>query len=717
MSRFPFIFGSQYYRAPTPEPECWAGDMQRMRELGFNTIKLFVQWRWSHRGEERFYWDDLDALMDLAHEHGLAVTLNTLLDMSPVWLFGKHPDAKQINASGQTIEPYEVGHRTIGGHPGPCYRHPGALAERRRFLAAAVEHFRGHPALWSWDVWNEPEQAFQQRVPDFRTLVCYCPHCRGAFAEWLERKYGCLDRLNAVWGRCYESWAEVEPARTGGAITDFVDWREFHLDTMTAEAAWRLQVVRERDSAHPCYLHVVPNTMATFSSVTCVDDFALAEPCDLFAASLNGQPEWCAQVLSAARGKVCYNVESHVNFGSAAMHQRRLELPDLLPDFLAQVGWGVKGFLFWQYRPEVLGTESPAWGLVKPDGTDRPVTHAVQAFWSTLQPHAEALLQAGPPPPAIGLWKSRRNEVFHFAIHGSLQPLAASVQAYINALYWHSYPFRIVSEAMLGAGELEGLRLLIMPSCYYLTEEEAGRLDEWVRQGGVLLCEAHLGGYNGTTGRHSRTVPGCGLAAAWGLHEADSTSAHHLRLRELPAFAAAAPAEVAEALHSLQSSGAPFFPIHLADGTFAWGADRYALLAGEGLTVEGSFDGVHPCLASQAVGAGHVLYCGTNLGQGAARGDGGLLALIRRCAARAGVAPTLQLAAGLPGTLHVDVLGDGAGPHFLVAVSRADQVQAAMLAGEGAWRGLFTGARWELGGETECEVPAGLAELFVRAGR
>lgn len=500
MSDYPFLFGSQYYRAPTPEPECWDDDLKHMRSLGFNAVKFFVQWRWSHRAEDRFYFEDLDALMDLAHRYGLGVTLNTLLDMSPVWLFDRYPDAKQVNASGQVIEPYAVAHRSIGGHPGPCYRHPGALRERQRFMAAMVDHFKDHPALAMWDVWNEPEQSFQQRVPDMRTLVCYCPHCHAGFREWLQAKYGSLERLNEVWGRCYESWDQMEMPRTGGAITDFVDWREFHLDTMAAEAAWRLDLVRERDPQHPCYLHVVPNIMSCFSSVTCVDDFAMAERCDVFAASMNGTPAAMSQVLSAGRGKLCYNVESHLNYGSVGMHQRILGLRDVLADFLPQIGMGIKGFLFWQFRPEVLGAEAPAWGLVHLDGRDRPITEAVQTFWSTLFPYADALREANPSEPEIGLWKSRRNEIFHFAVQGTLEPLIASVEGYIQALYWNSWPFRIISERMLAAGQLDGLKFLIMPACYYLTEAEAVSLGQWVRQGGVLLCEAHLGGYNGTIG-------------------------------------------------------------------------------------------------------------------------------------------------------------------------------------------------------------------------
>ncbi len=707
---YPFLFGSQYYRAPTPEPECWAGDLQHMRDLGFNAVKLFVQWRWSHRGEDRFYFDDLDRLIDLAHENGLGVTLNTLLDMSPLWLFEKHPDARQVSAAGEVIEPYAVAHRSIGGHPGPCYNHPGALAERERFLIAVYEHFRGHPALSAWDVWNEPEQSFQSRVPDLRTLVCYCPHCREGFVEWLRGKYGGIERLNEVWGRCYETWEQAEMPRTGGTITDFVDWREFHLDTMTREAEWRLALARECDPPHPCYLHVVPNVMSCFSSVTGVDDFALAEHCDLFAASMNGTPATLAQVVSAARGKVCYNVESHLNYGSLGMHQRRLGLSDVLADFIPQIGAGVKGFLFWQYRPEVLGAESPAWGLVKPDGSDRPITSAVREFWATIKPHAEALLAASPEPPAVGLWKSRKNEIFHFAMHGSLAPLIQSVEGYLNALYWSSLPCRIVSEAMLAAGELEGIRLLIMPSCYYLTEGEAGALDRWVRGGGVLLCEAHLGGYNGTTGRHSRTVPGCGLAESWGVRETDSTSSYHL-----PKTCQALLPTSENVSDTFFGSDGQYFPIRLTNGGTVWGASRYAILEGADLAPLGSFDGTDTCLAWAPVGRGQVLYAGTNLGEGAARGSEGLLAVLAECCTRAGVSPTLGAIAAAAGTLHFDVLRDQRGPRFIAAINRSDGAQTVRVTGDGTWQGLFSGLRWALGGETEIEVPAMLAELFVRA--
>ena len=707
-ARFPFIFGSQYYRAPTPEPACWEMDFRAMRDMGFNAVKYFVQWRWSHRSPERFYFDDLDRLMDMAAEHDLGVTLNLLLDMSPLWLFERHPDARQLDNSGHVVEPYVVGHRSIGGHPGPCYTHAGALADRQRFVAASVEHFRAHPAMQMWDVWNEPELCFPQRTPNLANMVCYCDSCRDGFHAWLRAKYGDLERVNDVWGRCYERWEQVELPRSTGAVIDFIDWREFHLDVMAAEAAWRLDLVGELDPAHGRYLHVVPNTW--FSSVTCADDFAMAAHCEVFASTMNGGASPTQHTISAGRGKICYNVESHINFGSTDMHQQAVDSARLLREFLPQIGLGIKGFLFWQYRPEILGLESPAWGLVAPDGTPRPVTEATRSFWAALRPHAPKLREALPAPAEVGIWRSRKNEIFHFCTQGSVDAHNAAIDACVDALYWDNVPCRIISGEMLAAGELDGLKLLVMPSCYYLTQDEADQLDRWVRAGGTLLCEAHLAGYNGTIGRHSRRVPGCGLADAWGLHEVDSTAVQHLRVNDGAAMENdAIPEDVRKAMKAFGTGGGTHFPIQCNDGSIVWGAHRFAELAGDDIEVLGVFNGTVPCLVRTQVGAGTVYYCGTNLARAAAHDPAGLNSLLRQAVATAGVAPIISAQAAQPGTVHIDLLGDS----YAVVISSHEHPQTLTVTGEGTWRGIFTGMCWSLQGTTTVEVPALCAELFV----
>lgn len=711
--RFPFIYGAHYYRAPTPEPDCWEMDFAQMTALGFTDTKFFVQWRWSHRAPDHCDFSDLDALMALAERHGIGVTLNLLLDVSPLWLFTSHPDAKQVDIRGHLLEPYAVGHRTIGGHPGPCYSHPGAREDRQWFVRATIEHFRDHPALRMWDVWNEPELSFPQRTPDLSTLACYCPHCHQGFTHWLVKKYGDIDRLNATWGRWYDDWAQVEMPRGTGGVTDFIDWREFHLDNLAQEAAWRLALVESLDPSHGRYLHVVPNTW--FNAVTCVDDFAMAEHCEVFAATMNGGPSPCVHILSAAGGKPCYNVESHINYGSADLHQRVVDLPMLLADLLPQVGLGIKGFLFWQYRAETLGLEAPAWGLVRPDGTPRPVTNAARDFRAALRPHAASLRDAFPAPAEIGIWRSRKNEIFHFCAQGSVADHNAGIDACIEALYWMGYACRVISGEMLAAGRLDGLKLLIMPSPYYLTGEEAKSLDRWVRGGGILLCEAHLGGYDGTRGRHSRRMPGCGLDEAWGLHETESTAVRHLSRGSGQADDAAGLSDdVRKALAAFGAGGERFFPIRCLDGNVLPGAHRYAELAGDNLEPLGAVPGSPPCLARKRVGRGMVYYCGTSVGLAASMHPTGLPYLLRQGLESAGVSPIARLSAEVPDSLHVDLLfGPDGLARFAVAMHRGNRDQQIAFDRFERWEGIFTGTVWECGSAAPIVVPPAFTEIFL----
>lgn len=718
MNSLPFLIGAQYYRAPTPEPACWETDLRAMKRLGFNCVKYWVQWRWSHRRQDRFVFDDLDRLMDLAHTERLAVHLNVIFDVSPHWLFEKHPDAKQINALGRPIEPRVLAHRQIGGAPGPCYNHPGALAERKKFLAATIAHFRDHPALAMWDVWNEPELSFPVRKPetyqDGSNLVCYCPHCRARFHAWLRGKYASLDRLNDVWGRCYEEWFEVELPTNGDGIVDFVDWREFQQDTLTAEAAWRLELAREAAPAQPAYLHVVPNTMRSFNSLTGPEDLAILRDSCVYASSGSAEPMQLVQSQSAAAGKLMYNVESHINGGMVNMHQRVNRLPELLRDWLPQIGMGFRGFMFWQYRPEVLGREAPAWGVVDLDGSPRPITEAARTFIARMTPFFPELLRCRPSRPAIGIWQSRKNEFFHYSQHVGLEPLRESVEAYVNLLYRASHPVRFVYESMLAQGALDDLKVLILPACYYLTQPELTQLDRWVRAGGIALVEAHLGAYNGSTGRHERLLPGGGLAAAWGIVEELTTSSYHLQTNEHSQCPGAVSDDVKKALAATGTTGGKYFPIVLPDGGVAWGAERFALLEGAHLEPEGTFSG-QLCLASKPVGRGHVYYCGANLGEGSTRGAEGLQRLLQRALDRAGHSSPPGLAPVTPG-VRVDALSDDSGVRFLVITNLdpAERTVSPPCAGE--WIGLFTERRLTsgAGAAASLSVEAGFSDIFVR---
>lgn len=697
----PFLFGAQYYRAPTPARENWESDLKNMKALGFNAVKFWVQWRWAHRSEDEFYFDDIDELMDIAHKNGLRVTLNVIFDVAPLWVTERYPDALIVLANGKKVLPATVGHRQIGGFPGVCYSHREAFEARQRFLRVTVERYRNHPALDMWDVWNEPEQCGTNRAPVTQELSCFCENCRAGFLRWLKEKYGSIDRLNQVWGRCYRDFDEAELPREHGTFGDFLDFREFHLDKMTQEAQARLRLVRSLDPAHPAYLHVVPNTSSIFNSLTGVDDFRLAEDCDVFASTNFAKPIWSILTLSAGRGKICYNAECHIGSGSIRMHQKQIAFSDLTKDLVPQIGMGIRGFLFWQYRPEVLGPEAPAWGAILPDGRPGSVGTAAGEFIAKLRPYLPELLAAKPPEPEIAIWKGRKNEILSFCINEETTTFAQSIEAYVDALYSHNYNCRIVDDQGVLSG-LEGVRLLILPQCYELDAGLAAAIDRFAAEGGTVLCEAHLGGYNADTGRHSCTMPGLGLDKAWGIREEYTTSSYHLKLRNRETVNTDGMADdVKKALDVYGVSGGKYFPIRLENGSVA-GCQRFAALSGSGCQVLGTFDGVG-CILKKKYRKGTIFYCGSDLGQGAAADPEGFAAFLLDVVREAGAADN-----GLcpPAGVHVDRISER-----LLAVNNLTETDV-LLPAEGRYASVFHPERT---GGALC-VPTGEADLFVREG-
>lgn len=648
-----FLWGVQYYRAPTPEKKYWEQDLENIKRLGFTDVKYWVQWRWSHRNENEFYFDDLDELMDLAAKNNLRVTLNLIFDITPSWILQKYPDVHQIKADGTPVFPYVSCCRQIGGMPGPCYNHSIAKEARKLFLRTVVMRYCNHPAMFMWDVWNEPEQCHRYRTPEDQTLICYCSSCRKEFLTWLQRKYVSIDRLNDVWGRCYQNWDEVELPRTTDAIIDFIDYREFHLDIMTEEAKWRLQAIKELDPVHAAYLHVVPNTSSIFNAVTGVDDFQLAKHCDVFASTNFAKPIWSILTLSAAQHKIAYNVECHIGAGSIKTHQKQISLQDMVRDLVPQLGLGIRGFMFWQYHAEVLGQEAPAWGCTLPSGEIGSIGKAAAAFINHLAPYLTSIMNASPQPAQVAILKDRKAELFHYALHHNLKEYAQTMDTLVSYCYKNNKACRIVDQDCILTNNLDGIRLLIVPLCYACTPQLAKAITLFVENGGTLLCEAHLGGYDLEIGRHSEYLPGCNLHNLWGIREIRTTSPVHLKSAFLTENTSVQITDdVKKALEAYGVSGGRYFLLKTKNGDSLAGADCFAALQShQGETVACYDDDA--LIMSVKYGQGHIYYCGTNIISGAAIYPQGFEQLMNEIAQTAGIETT-----SFPPGVHADFVGD-----------------------------------------------------------
>ncbi len=512
-------FGSQYYRAPTPPPACWERDLAQFKSTGFNTIKYWAQWRWNHPEQDIFCFDDLDRLMELAAKNELQVIINTLFDCAPTWLYALEDDCRMLTSGGKRIGPMVTACRQIGGAPGPCLNHPEAMQYRMQFLEATVKQYREHPALYIWDTWNEPElSGGVLREARVDTLLCYCPHCIALFKHWLEERYGLIEMLNERWGRNYTSFDAVEVPVQPSTFGDMIDWRLFQTETITREQKRRVDLVRSLDKTHIVMCHTVP--MPIFNPITCcTDEWALAEGSDWVGNSLGSDPFAADLIGSAGGNRRAINAEIHAIPGTSLSRPKPLSMEEAKRHIYIPLAHNIKGFVFWQYRPESLGLESPAWGLTRPDGTPTPWHSYFAEINRMLQSEKEFFLQATPEGPEVGILYNPANHIFAWCAQGSFEIHDTALRGVYKTLYESNYRIRFVHPEEVQAGNIDDLSILLYPFPYVLDMTTALQLKEWVRNGGTLIGEVFFGNFQLENSLHSETVPGYGLNEVFGACE------------------------------------------------------------------------------------------------------------------------------------------------------------------------------------------------------
>ncbi len=517
-------FGAQYYRAPTPRPDQWERDLARIRGHGFNTIKLWAQWRWNNPADGVFDFADLSRLLDLSHSNGLKVVVNIVYDVAPAWLFHKYPDSVMVTNNGTRVEPAVSGCRQVGGSPGPSYLHRESVEARRAFTEELGKQLGKHPALYIWDLWNEPElNGFAFREPNVPTLVDYSSHALAAFAQWLRTKYESIEALNESWNRNYRHWDEVEVPRNPATFSDMIDWRMFFVDVMVSELQMRLDAIRLHDADTPVMVHTVP--MPFFNMVTCAsDEYRLAALCDLFGNSLGSAPFAAAVTSSAAPGKPIINAEIHAIPGSTINCPPVPDFETMKRHILVPLARGVKGFLFWQYRPETLGVESPAWGLTDFEGGPTPWLESAVRINDALQRHAPAIMKARPIPAQVAVVNGTRNQLFDWCVGRSIERHHKSIEGAFLALYSRQHNVDVISTDYLLEQDISRYRAIYYPFPYYIEDDVASRIEAWIADGGTLVSEAFFGSVRQSDGLHSQRVPGFGFDCVFGAREGLRTS-------------------------------------------------------------------------------------------------------------------------------------------------------------------------------------------------
>ena len=165
-----FPYGAVYFRKSNPPEEDWERDHKVAAKIGMNNFRHWLMWSAVEVAPDKYDWRDYDRMMDLAAKTGIRVTLAEMITAAPEWMFDKYAHARYKASDDSVINSQISGSSAIGGFPGLCLDNEDVRGRAERFLTAMVEHYKNHPAMWAWDLWNE--HSFPGGGPP--RMLCYC---------------------------------------------------------------------------------------------------------------------------------------------------------------------------------------------------------------------------------------------------------------------------------------------------------------------------------------------------------------------------------------------------------------------------------------------------------------------------------------------------------------------------------------------------------------
>jgi beta-galactosidase len=521
----------------------WKEDLVKIKGLGFNTVRTWVEWNVGEPREHEYHLENLDLLLHLADEVGLKVIVQVYVDSAPEWVGAKYPDGRYAAQDGQPIPSQAA--------PGFCFDNKNVRKAVLDFFQEAARHADKSPAFYGWDLWSEPAALNWARVGyKSEPMFCYCPASMERFREWLRNKYGTLDKLNIAWHRTFTDWNQVEPPRFGTILTytDFMDWRVFYGYKLAEDLKLRNDAVKAVDPAHVTTSHA-PNpsplvrTLADPYDPT--DDFLMKHSVDYFGTSfypkltevehnwkLNRRVLAMDLTASMTGGRGFYVGELQSGFGvHGTTIGSEVTANDLEMWTWGMVSRGARAINYYAFYPMNAGYESGGYGMIQLDGTLTDRSRRAGETAKKIEANASFLLGAKPKQaeaaivfsPLVPLLGGYDEEDTRTAMHKALA-------GYHRMFFERNIPVEIVSSRELSGQDLHKFKLIVLPYPLMITADEATALKHYVETGGHLFTEARPGWVN-ENGHAEGAIPGFGWTEMFGVRETSIDPAKEVNVK------------------------------------------------------------------------------------------------------------------------------------------------------------------------------------------
>lgn len=395
------IHGTQYYRAPTPLPDEWETDLANFDDFSIDAFQIRINWRWNEKREGEYEFSDIDRLLELAEKYNKKVIMKFLLECAPQYVFDKYSGTR-IGPKGEQF--HGGAHGAFYGGWRPCFTNPDVQKAAVKFVEKVAERYKDNKNIVLWNAWNE--------IRNRPVEECFCPHCRKAFGKYLKNKFKTIEKLNSFYGAAEESFENIALPATPHGYWDIYEFKKFKgSDELYKWLKFVYDAVRRYDKTRPIMAHVgVTSGMQDNLRDTC-DDYRVSKAVDFWGTSVacesdmskDGSRMYYFMLNDFLRG-VDKNYFVHEIYPGYGMFRSHYDTPfDMKFKLYAALATGSKGLIYWQYRAERVGHENDSAGIMRIDGTPRPVAFETKKFGEQLKKNMKYFVGAEVEKAEIGI--------------------------------------------------------------------------------------------------------------------------------------------------------------------------------------------------------------------------------------------------------------------------------------------------------------------------
>lgn len=494
------LYGGDYNPNQWPE-EIWAEDMRLFDKARINsaTINVF-SWAKLQPEEERYDFEELDRIVEMLDKNEKDIVLATSTAALPAWMVRRYPEVARTD--------YEGRHAKFGQRHNACPNSPVFQKYSRRLAGKLAERYGHLKSVVCWHVSNEYGGE------------CYCENCEKAFRVWLRKKYGTLAALNMAWntefwGHTIYDWDEiVAPNALGDGLwgdkTAFagisIDYRRFNSDGMLANFMAERDAIREFNKTTP----ITTNMMGTYKGL---DYFKWAKEMDI--VSWDNYPSyntpWSAtamrhDLMRGLKGAPFMLMEQTPSQQNWQPYNSLKKPGQMRAQSYQTVAHGADTIQFFQLRRSVGACEKFHGAVISHAGTENTrVFREVAQLGEELEKLGDLILGAE-NPAEIGILFDWDN---YWALEYTSGPnkdiyYVNQIHQYYSYFYHRNIPVDMISRE----ADFSKYKMVVAPVLYMLHEGVAEALEEYVKNGGILITgfmsgivgesdNVYLGGYPG----------------------------------------------------------------------------------------------------------------------------------------------------------------------------------------------------------------------------